>query len=69
MRRNSPRAEGLQRAWLRSLGGGGDCLRFEGPRRGALKRGGVCSTADEVSEEPYRDVGPWAEYVFWMFYT
>ena len=46
---------------------GGDCLCAEGPRRGALGRGGVCSTAGEASEGPYRGVGPWAERVCGLF--
>ena len=49
------------------LGRGGDCLRFEGPRCGALERGRVCSTAREASEGPYRGVGPWAKCAFGLF--
>ena len=52
---------------LGGLGRGGDCLRFEGPQRGALERGGVGSTAGEASEEPYRGAGSWAECVFGPF--
>jgi len=49
------------------LGRGRDYHHFEGPRRGALERGGVRSTAGEASEGSYRSVGPWAECAFGPF--
>jgi hypothetical protein len=47
-----------------TLGRGEDAARCQGPWRGGLGRGGDRSAAsDEASDEPFLDVGPWAECV------
>ena len=53
-----PRIEGSRWATLERVG---NCLRLEGPRRGALERGGDVPMASEALEGPYGGAGLWAE--------